>query len=126
MTLWIYTALIRPMLTYGAVIWFPRVKLASCVTKLTHIQRMACLSVTGAMNTTPTAAMENMLYLPPLDIFIEEVALATMLRLRTVVYSEAGPHGGPRSRLWKEATKGMPILECPTDIFPPHYVFRRT
>jgi hypothetical protein len=31
---------------------------------------MACLAITGAMKTTPTAAMELLLHLTPLDLLI--------------------------------------------------------
>jgi len=36
-------------------------------TQLGMIQRMACLAITGAMKSTPIAAMEILLNLTPLD-----------------------------------------------------------
>jgi len=38
-----------------------------------QIQRMACLNITGAMRTTPTAAMELITGLTPLDLYVKEV-----------------------------------------------------
>ena len=48
------------MLTYAAVIWWPRARYITVSKQLTHVQRLACLyrPITGAMRTTPTAAME--------------------------------------------------------------------
>jgi hypothetical protein len=38
--------------------------------QLGRIQRMACLAITGAMKSTPTAAVEVLLNLTPLDLLI--------------------------------------------------------
>ena len=72
------------MLCYEAIVWWPRVRLRSVASQLEHVQRLACLCVTGAMRTTPTAAMEVILYIPPLNLFIEEDAWRTALRLQAV------------------------------------------
>jgi len=73
---WIYTTIIRPMLTHGAVVWWPRVEL------LSSLQRLACLAITGAIRTTPTAAMEVLTGLLPLDIHVKQVAMSTCYRLK--------------------------------------------
>jgi hypothetical protein len=39
-----------------------------------HIQRITCLGMTGCLSTTPTAAMETLLGLPPLHIVVEKEA----------------------------------------------------
>jgi hypothetical protein len=39
--------------------------------KNAHLQRLACVSITGSMHSTPTAALEFTLMLPPLGIYIE-------------------------------------------------------
>jgi len=71
---WIYTTIIRPMLTHGAVVWWPRVELGVARTLLSSLQRLA---ITGAIRTTPTAAMEVLTGLLPLDIYIKLVAMST-------------------------------------------------
>jgi hypothetical protein len=58
---WIYTAVVRPIITYGATIWRPRVQLKTSQVELNRLQRMACLGITGAMRTAP---MEVLLGLP--------------------------------------------------------------
>jgi len=62
---WIYTAVIRPVITYAAVVWWPRVNLVTVTRQLEHLQRLAYFSITGAMRTTPTAAMELIIWIVP-------------------------------------------------------------
>ena len=57
----IYTLLIRPVLTYGSMIWW----LKTSKTELKKLKRLAFLAITGEMKTTPTAAVEVLLALPP-------------------------------------------------------------
>jgi len=40
-TRWMYTAIIRPSLSYAAVVWWPRVKLKMASRKLEHLQTLA-------------------------------------------------------------------------------------
>jgi hypothetical protein len=42
---------------------------------------MACLAITGAMKSTPTAAMEVLLNLTPLDLLIMAEARMALYRL---------------------------------------------
>jgi len=46
------------MITHAAVVWWPRVELEIARVLLERLQHLACLAVTGALNTTSTAAME--------------------------------------------------------------------
>ena len=50
--------------------------------ELKKVQRLACLSVTSAMQTTPTAAMEAMLCLLPLHLHVKKEAELGALRLQ--------------------------------------------
>jgi hypothetical protein len=51
--------------------------------KAAHLQRLACLSITGSMHSTPTAALEVILMLPPL--YIEGEARQATYRLNCFV-----------------------------------------
>ena len=55
---WMYAAIICPSVTYPAVVWWPRVNLKTASRKLEHLQRLACLFITGTLRTTPTKALE--------------------------------------------------------------------
>jgi ribonuclease HI len=123
--LWIYTAIIRPMLTYGAVVWGPKAQQTTAIRKLDQIQRLACLYTTGAMRTTPTRAMEVILGLTPLDIHVREVVLMTMHRFRTVGIEPEVGAGESRRRLWYEALSSLPMLQANTDSIAPRFVFHK-
>jgi hypothetical protein len=42
----IYTAVVRPIVTYAATVWWPRVKLKTNQAELSKLQRMACFRIT--------------------------------------------------------------------------------
>jgi hypothetical protein len=66
----------------AATIWWPRVKLKTSQAEFSNLQRMACLGITGAMRSAPTAAMEVLLGLPPLHLQLEAEAKVGNYRLR--------------------------------------------
>jgi hypothetical protein len=78
---WLYTRVIRPSILYGALVWWPKVMQKTTKIQLGRIQRMACLIITGAMKTTPTAALEMLLSLTPLDLLIMAEARMALYRL---------------------------------------------
>jgi hypothetical protein len=77
---WIYAVIVRPIGTYTATMWWPRVKLRISRPGLSKLQRMACSSTTGAMRTAPTAEIEVLLGLPPLHLQLEAEARAGIYR----------------------------------------------
>ena len=79
--LWIYEAVVRPMLGHGCVVWWPRVDIDRARRELNEIQRLVCICVTGAMKTTATAALETLVAIPPIHIYIKKKAFATADRL---------------------------------------------
>ena len=81
---WMYTMLVRPMITYGAVVWHGRTELATTRKILEKVQRLACLCITGAMRSAPTAALEVILDLTPLHIVVRKTAYGAHLRLAKV------------------------------------------
>jgi hypothetical protein len=62
--------IIRPVLTYGALVWWTKTTLQGCKVALDELKRAACIAVTRAFRRAPTAAAEMMLRLEHLDIFI--------------------------------------------------------
>lgn len=65
---WIYTMMIRTVLTQSSVVWRPRMKYNVSKKGLSKIQKLACLAITGAMKMTPRAEMEFLLGLPALHV----------------------------------------------------------
>ncbi|XP_021965805.1 uncharacterized protein LOC110861000 [Folsomia candida] len=80
-TNWIYKSIIRPAMEYGSLLWAPATKVKSHMAQLQRVQRCAMLGTTGVMSSTPTAALECLLGLVPVDIRVQQVALRTYHRL---------------------------------------------
>ena len=78
---WLYTTTVRPILAYGSVVWINSVERTRIFIMLQQVQRMACLMITGAMPSTPTAGMETLLGIPPIDCYLKREALAAGVRL---------------------------------------------
>ena len=118
---WIYTAIIRPTITYAAVVWWSRVDKKVACNKLNHIQRLACLYITGAVRTTPTLALEIIVGLRPLDIHIKQEAMLSCYRMRingqwTQTYCG---HTGIINSL----TTYAPLSQMRSDKTLPQYIF---
>ena len=45
-THWLYTAIVRPILLYGSVVWTPCLKKKGIINALTKVQRLACKMMT--------------------------------------------------------------------------------
>jgi hypothetical protein len=63
------------------MVWQTRLKYKMSHTKLSKLQKVACLGVTGAMRTAPTAAIEVLLQLTPLHLKTEAEAWPGIYRL---------------------------------------------
>jgi len=116
---WVYTAVIRPSIEYGAVVWAHALKTQSRTSRLVRLQRCALLAITGAMNSTATTAMESLIGLPPLDIHIQARALSTWHRLKRNNQIYWSPlQTGTRSHVhWcTEKSKEIAILLVPNHL----------
>jgi ribonuclease HI len=82
MIMWIYTAIIRPKITYASLVWWPKTKEATAGTKLAKLQRLACIAITGAMRSTPSKALDAILHLLPLHEYVQLEAQRSALRLK--------------------------------------------
>jgi hypothetical protein len=65
---------VRATITYATIVWWPRVKFKTSRAKLSMLQRMAFLGITGSMRMTPTAAPEVFFALLPLYLKSEAEA----------------------------------------------------
>ena len=79
---WVYTAMIRPMVSYAAPIWVAGLSRSTAVSRLNRLQRQACVLISSAFPSTPTAALEMLLGLPPLYLFLSGVAASGAYRLK--------------------------------------------
>ena len=74
---WMYTAIVRPMITYASLVWWEKTNQISAQIELDKLQRQACLLMTGGIRTAPAAALFALANLPPLHLFIQSQALDT-------------------------------------------------
>lgn len=58
-TVRLVTAMVRPVLTYGAIVWWPQILVQTAATKLASVQRLACLGIRGALCSTPGATLDR-------------------------------------------------------------------
>lgn len=123
-TLWLYNTVVRPALTYGAIVWWPKTNRKTTVTKLQKFQRTACKAATGCMKSAPTTALEALLGVTPLHLFIKQEAAVAAHRLRALnlwTYDQLATH----------TTITDEFKECDLEIHsiydkvPKQYVFER-
>ena len=81
---WLYTAVVRPRILYESVVWWRSLDKAYVRGSLAKLQRLACLGITGAMRTTPTAALNVILGLPSLPICIRKEAILAILAIFSI------------------------------------------
>lgn len=124
MIYWMYIMIVRPIITYGAIVWWPKVQQKSIMNKLTSLQRLACLGITGAMRSCPTAAMEALIGLTPLHIYIKKSAATCAARLQLVNQYEHDDHMGHLDIL-NELTDLDMFFRVP-DVMPKELCFGRS
>lgn len=122
--LWIYTAIVKPLLAYGSFLWWNGVQTGTQQKKLSHLQRVACLAITGAMNTTPQNAMEALLNLPKLEKYIEAEAKNTAYRLRGSI-TDLQTHTARHVCILQDLYKQNAILEANNDYIQTVHIFNR-
>ena len=79
--LWLYTGVVRPAITYGTVVWAHSTKSASMQRVLQRVQRLGLIMIAPMRQSTPTAGLELLTGVPPLDLQIQEIAIQTSTRL---------------------------------------------
>ena len=88
---WAYTGIVRPMVTYAALVWGHAAELDDIEEALRKLQRLALCTIVKVPRSTPTRAMEIILDIMPLHLHILKEGLKTYLRLgREVEISWAG------------------------------------
>jgi ribonuclease HI len=79
--LWTHTAIVRPKVCYASMVWATSIG-TTMSKKMEQLQRKVLLGASAAMRSTPTAAMEAIMGLPPMDLFAMGEALKARARTR--------------------------------------------
>ena len=76
------------------MVWWTRVDYSTVDKQLEHVQRIACLYITGAIRTTPTSALKVITGLTPLPIFLKQEAMTACLKMnkqwKNIYFGHAG------------------------------------
>jgi len=83
---WLYTAVVRPILLYGILVWWPALLRQTTNNKINKIERMAELCITGALRSTPSDALDAILNIRTLKQESVEREIMTAIRLRDSGY----------------------------------------
>jgi len=116
---WLYVAIVRLTVTFASLVWWPGCQTATAKRKLSKVQRLACLGITGAICMTPMGAMETLVGLPPLDLVIQGEARSAAHRLWSLgCWSYLHPQRG-HSHILTRLQKSDPIYAMGVDIMKP-------
>ena len=78
----LYITVVRPILSYGSLVWWKALEKQSNRKIMDKVQRLASLGVTGAVRSTPQEGLNMILHLKPMQIHTKGMAAKTALRLR--------------------------------------------
>ena len=78
---WAYNGILLPSLTYGCVVWSRVCEKLTVRNKLTKLNRLMALTMAPMRKGTPTAGLQVLLHLPPIDLRVTELALKAMVRV---------------------------------------------
>jgi ribonuclease HI len=79
---WAYTGIVRPALTYGCIVWAKAASRTGMRQRLTRLNRLALMSLGHLRRSTPTAGLEVVVNLMPLDLHILRTAVEAEWRTR--------------------------------------------
>ena len=116
---WTYTALIRPILAYGCLIWIKVIKTDSQLKLLERVQRKACVATLNAMPSAPTTGLELILNLEPISIYLINQALITYMRLKENGNWKVNPYESHNKlnhfNIITKIAEEIPTISMPTD-----------
>lgn len=82
------------MMTYGSFVWWPKTGQRQVQKTLSKVQRLALTAVTGCRRSTPSIALEMLLDMPPLHIYIQEEAAKASCRMIEDINPRPGDRRG--------------------------------
>jgi hypothetical protein len=90
---WAFKSIVLPMLSYGALVWAHRNIPDYLVNRLTTLNRLAATGLGPMRRNTPTAGLEVILDLQPLDLVVKGDGLKAYGRLTNGKHLRTGRPG---------------------------------
>ncbi|CAG7818450.1 unnamed protein product [Allacma fusca] len=113
--LWVYRAVIRPVIEYAVVVWVNTLSVGSCRDKLNTLQRCAELLITGGLNSFSGTALDCLTGLLPLWLHLEGSAIMARQRLKRNGHWYYNGHTCGHGKIITQLAKMTPELEMPGD-----------
>ncbi len=116
-----YKSLIIPSISYGCLTWSRGCSTSSARKGLTRLNRLLCLSLGPMGRSIPTAGLEVLLNIMPLDLVIDELGLNSYTRLRHVITPRWGVIGDKslgHLHRWDKMAEGTPLHNLVIDSCP--------
>ena len=79
---WAFTGIVRPMITYGAIVWGPAAEQDWVEKALRRLNRLAMSTIVRVPRSTPTEGLEVILGVKPLHLHIKYEGFASYNRLK--------------------------------------------
>ena len=127
---WIYTATIRPIMSYACVSWAGGLNKKYLVRKLTKVQRLACLIFSSAFPGTPSGALEILLNITPIEEFLLAEAVRGSYRITVSglwYVNPVGSSGKTKSHVdvCNDARRFLLLQQMPADRIKKTRIFER-
>lgn len=107
---WIYEMVVRPVVLYAAVVWWPKALQRTAQSSMDRLQRMVCVGMTGAMRTTPTAGLEALLGMPPLHLTVIRKAAESATNMEHAKAWITGRARNGHTRILRDFKESIPEL----------------
>ena len=79
---WIYTAVIKPLITYACIVWAHPLKQTTYKSSINKVGRLMVAILSNTRQSTPRDALGVMFGIPPLDLDIQKEAISSIARNR--------------------------------------------
>ena len=79
---WIYEKAIRPILSYGSLVWINALQKKHNVNALAKVERLALRMISGAMPSTPTIGLNQLTNTTFINNYIEGEAAKSLIRVK--------------------------------------------
>ena len=120
---WAFTGIVRPMISYAAYVWAHEIHSTYIQEKLHTLNRLALSLCSQVPKSTPNQALEIMLDVSPLPLFIYTSGLSTHYRLKDSNplkwsgYSPKKTYSTSHRRFWQNiiAANHLPPYRTPLD-----------